>query len=133
MSEVVGFDVAPLSKQYLMDTRLPVLEYGFRGGQLRYRYAQVGADFAMPVDVKVSILSEKGSDSEVFSEFRLVPSTHWQSLDLSEVMDLGMAGLTLLAAGDESDFLNSISWNLMVHHNFYVGSLEMNPGEKGVE
>jgi len=56
MSEVVGFDVAPLAKQYLMDTRLPVLEYGFRGGQLRYRYAQVGADFAMPVDVTVGII-----------------------------------------------------------------------------
>jgi aminopeptidase N len=133
MSEVVGFDVAPLAKQYLMDTRFPVLEYGFRGGQLRYRYAQVAADFAMPVDVKVGILSDEGSDSEVFSELRLVPTTRWQSLDLSEVMDLGMAGLAFIDADDESDFLSSISWNLRVHPNFYVGSLEVNPGEKGVD
>ncbi len=133
MSEVVGFDVAPLAKQYLMDTRLPVLEYGFRGGQLRYRYAQVGADFAMPVDVKVGILSNQGSDSEVFSELRLVPTTRWQSLDLSEIMDLGMAGLALIAADDESDFLNSARWDLRVEPNFYVGSLEVNPGEKGVD
>ena len=133
MSEVVGFDVAPLAKQYLMDTRLPVLEYGFRGGQLRYRYAQVAADFAMPVDVTVGIMSDEGSDSEVFSELRLVPTNRWQSLDLSEVTDLGMAGLALLAAQDESDFLNSVRWDLRVHPNFYVGSLEVNPGEKGVE
>jgi aminopeptidase N len=133
MSEVVGFDVAPLAKQYLMDTRLPVLEYGFRGGQLRYRYAQVAADFAMPVAVTVGILSDEGSDSELFSELRLVPTNRWQSLDLSEVIDLGMAGLALLAAEDESDFLKSVRWNLRVHPNFYVGSLEVNPGEKGVE
>jgi hypothetical protein len=125
--------VAPLAKQYLMDTRLPVLEYGFRGGQLRYRYAQVAADFAMPVAVTVGILSDEGSDSEVFSELRLVPTNRWQSLDLSEVIDLGMAGLALLAAEDESDFLKSVRWNLRVHPNFYVGSLEVNPGEKGVE
>jgi hypothetical protein len=133
MSEVVGFDVAPLAKQYLMDTRLPVLEYGFRGGKLRYRYAQVAADFAMPVAVTVGILSDEGSDSELFSELRLVPTNRWQSLDLSEVIDLGMAGLALLAAEDESDFLKSVRWNLRVHPNFYVGSLEVNPGEKGVE
>jgi hypothetical protein len=133
MSEVVGFDVAPLAKQYLMDTRLPVLEYGFRGGQLRYRYAQVAADFAMPVAVTVGILSDEGSDSELFSELRLVPTNRWQSLDLSEVIDLGMAGLALLAAEDESDFLKSVRWNLRVHPNFYVGSLEVNPGEKGVD
>lgn len=133
MSEVLGLDVAPLAKQYLMDTRLPVLEYGFRSGQLRYRYTQVGADFAMPVDVKVSILSNKGLDSEVFSELRLVPTTRWQSLDLSEVMDFGMSGLALVAAVDERDFLNSVRWNLRVDPNFYVGSLEVNPGEKGVE
>ncbi len=133
MSEVLGFEVAPLAEQYLMDTRLPVLEYGFRDGQLRYRYAQVGADFAMPVDVTVGILSGEGVDSEVFSELRLVPTTRWQSLDLSEVTDLGMSGLALIAADYESDFLSSISWNMRVHINFYVGSLEVNPGEKGVD
>ncbi|NBW70970.1 MAG: hypothetical protein EBR32_06155, partial [Bacteroidetes bacterium] len=100
---------------------------------LRYRYAQVGADFAMPVDVKVGILSNGGSDSEVYSELRLVPTSRWQSLDLSDVMDFGMAGLALIAEDDESDFLASISWNLKVQPNFYVGSLEVNPGEKGVD
>jgi len=133
MSEVLGLDVAPLARQYLMDTRLPVLEYGFRDGQLRYRYAQVRSDFAMPVDVKVVISRVEGGESGVFSEIRLMPSTRWQSLELSEVMDLGMAGLALVAAEDESGFLNGFKWKLQVEADFYVGTLEVNPGEGGVE
>ena len=133
MSEVMGFDVAPLVAQYLMDTRLPVLEYGFRDGQLRYRYAQVRSDFAMPVDVKVEILSDSADKSGVISEIRLMPTTRWQSLDLSEVMDLGMAGLALVAADDESDFLDGVQWKLQIDADFYVGTLEVNPAERGVE
>ena len=133
MSNMLGFDVAPLVAQYLMGTRLPVLEYGFRNGQLRYRYAQVGADFAMPVDVKVEISSNRDGESGVVSEIRLMPSTRWQSLDLSEVMDLGMSGLALVAAEDESDFLDGFQWKLQVAADFYVGTLEVNPGEGGVE
>ena len=133
MSEVLGFDVAPLAKQYLMDTRLPVLEYGFRAGQLRYRYAQVGSDFTMPVDVKVGMLSGESVDSEVYSELRLVPTSRWQSLDLSEVMDFGMAGLALVNADHKSDFLNSIRWIIRIDPDFYMGTLEVNPGEKGLE
>jgi hypothetical protein len=87
----------------------------------------------MPVDVKVGILSDEGSDSELFSELRLVPTNRWQSLDLSEVMDLEMAGLALRAAEDESHFLALIRWDLMIDPNFYMGSMEVNPGEKRVE
>lgn len=133
VSAAFGIDLKPIVSQYLMDTRLPVLEYGFRGGQLRYRYAQVRSDFAMPVDLKVEILSDEGLDLKVFFELRLVPTTRWQSMDLFEVMDLGMADLNLVAADGESDFLNSIRWNLRIHPNFYIGSLEVNSGEKGVE
>ena len=133
--ESVATDIGlkPIVAQYLMDTRLPVLEYGFRDGQLRYRYAQVRSDFAMPVDVNVEISSDGGTDSEVSSELRLVPTTRWQSLDLSEVMDLGMAGLATVDGGDVSGFLETIHWKLMVESNFYVGTLEVNPGERGVE
>jgi hypothetical protein len=48
-------------------------------------------------------------------------------------MDLEMAGLALRAAEDESDFLADIHWKLKVESNFYVGSLDVNPGEKGVD
>ena len=133
MSEVLGLDVAPLVKQYLMDTRLPVLEYGFRDGQLRYRYAQVGADFAMPLDVRVENLLDDASKINVISEFRLKPTTRWQSLDLMKVMDLEMAGLALVSVDDESDFLSSNRWDLRIHPNFYVGTLEVNPVGKGVD
>ena len=116
-----------------METRLPVLEYGFRNGQLSYRYAQVRSDFAMPVDVKVEIFRDQKGESGVFSEIRLIPSTRWKSLELSEVIDLGMAGLALVAADDESDFLDQIQWKLQVDADFYVGILEVNPGERGAE
>ncbi len=133
--ESVATDIGlkPIVAQYLMDTRLPVLEYGFRNGQLCYRYAQVGSDFAMPVDVKVEISRVEGGESGVFSEIRLMPSTRWQRLDLSEVLDLGMAGLALVAAEGESDFLDGFQWKLQVDADFYVGILEVNPGEGGVE
>ena len=133
MKERLELEVAPLVAQYLMDTRLPVLEYGFRDGQLRYRYAQVRSDFAMPIDVKVEILSEEAGESSVVSEIRLIPTKRWQSLDLSEVMDFEMAGLALVAADDESNFLDQIQWKLQVDADFYVGTLEVNPGERGAE
>ncbi len=62
-----------------------------------------------------------------------MPTTRWQSLDLSEVMDLGMAGLALVAADDESDFLDGFQWKLQIDADFYVGTLEVNPAERGVE
>ena len=84
----------------------------------------------MPVDVKVEIRHDEGGESGVFLRFVWCPQPRWQSIDLSEVMDLGMADLNLVAADGESDFLNSIRWNLRIHPNFYIGSLEVNSGEK---
>jgi aminopeptidase N len=133
MSEVVGFDVAPLAKQYLIDTRLPVLEYGFRDGQLRYRYAQVGADFAMPVDVKVEISGPSEHKILVVLETRLEPTNRWQELDVAELIPLKEFARFGLFENDESDFPKDIYWELKIQKNFYVGSLEVNPGEKGVE
>ena len=133
ISEVLGLEVAPMVRQYLIDTRLPVLEYGFRDGKLRYRYAQVSVDFTMPIDVKVDILSDEAGKNDVVFELRLKPTTNWQSLDLSEVMDLGMAGLALEVTHDGSYFLEQIQWNLSVAPDFYLGTLEVNPVEKGAD
>ena len=126
-------DLKPIVAQYLMDTQLPVLEYGFRDGQLRYRYAQVRSDFAMPMDVKMGISSDSAGKSYMVSEIRLMPTPRWQNLELSEVMDLGMASLDLVDGDDESGFLETIHWKLMVDTNFYIGTLEVNPGERGAE
>ena len=87
----------------------------------------------MPVDLKVEILSDSTDKSGVFSKIRLMPTTRWKSLELSEIMDLGMAGLALVTADDESDFLDGFQWKLQVDDDFYVGILEVNPGERGVE
>jgi hypothetical protein len=133
MSELVGFDVAPLAKQYLMDTRLPVLEYGFRDGQLRYRYSQVGVDFTMPMDVKVGISGPSEHELLVSLETRLEPTTRWQELDIAELIPLKEFARFGLLVNDESHFLADIHWKLKIETNFYVGSLEMNPGERGVE
>ena len=133
MSEVLGLDVAPLAKQYLMDTRLPVLEYGFRDGQLRYRYAQVGADFAMPLDVTVEISGPNEHELLVSLETRLEPTNRWQELDIKELIPLKEFARFGLLVNDESDFLEDIHWKLKIETNFYVGSLDVNPGEKGVE
>ena len=133
MSEVLGLDVAPLAKQYLMDTRLPLLEYGFRDGQLRYRYAQVGADFNMPVDVKVEISGPNEHELLVSLETRLEPTNRWQELDIKELIPLKEFARFGLLVNDESDFLEDIHWKLKIETNFYVSSLDVNPGEKGVE
>ena len=133
MSEVLGLDVAPLAKQYLMDTRLPLLEYGFRDGQLRYRYAQVGADFAMPLDVTVEISGPSEHELLVSLETRLEPTNRWQELDIKELIPLKEFARFGLLVTDESDFLEDIHWKLKIETNFYVGSLDVNPGEKGVE
>ena len=130
---MLGVDVAPYRCPIPNGYSVTYLEYGFRNGQLSYRYAQVRSDFAMPVDVKVEIFRDQKGESGVFSEIRLIPSTRWKSLELSEVIDLGMAGLALVAADDESDFLDQIQWKLQVDADFYVGILEVNPGERGAE
>ena len=97
ISKVLGFEVAPLVRQYLMDTRLPILEYGFQDGQLRYRYTQVRTEFMMPLDVKVEILSDEAGKIDMFKELRLTPTARWQSLDLSKIMNLGKAGVALVS------------------------------------
>ena len=127
MSEVFGMDMMPLVKQYLMDTRLPILEYGFREDTLIYRYAQVGYDFVMPLDVRVGISNyeEVGLNKE--SEHRLMPTSHWQSLDLSVIIRDWLGGLPYVAVDVESNFLKSIQWDLVVDPGFYVGTLKINP------
>ena len=132
MKGVLDIELKPLVAQYLMDTRLPVFEYGFREGMLRYRYAQVRSDFEMPLVMRVWISSSEGMDSDIESELRLTPTTKWQSLDLSELMDLGMLSRAFTASDYKSYPLNKIQWNLEVDPDFYVSTLEVNPNEKGV-
>lgn len=52
MADGSGLDLDPVFRQYLEDTRLPVLEYRIDGGTLRYRWTDVVEGFAMPVDAR---------------------------------------------------------------------------------
>ena len=108
-------------------------QYGFRDGQLRYRYAQGGADFAMPLDVTVEISGPNEHELLVSLETRLEPTNRWQELDIKELIPLKEFARFGLLVNDESDFLEDIHWKLKIETNFYVGSLDVNPGEKGVE
>ena len=69
ISEKSGMDLSKVFDQYLRDVRIPVLEYAFKGNQVRYRWGNVIADFDMPVDVVINGKS-----------MRLTPTTQWQEM-----------------------------------------------------
>jgi aminopeptidase N len=72
MSQQAGIDLSRVFQQYLTTTRVPVLEYRVRNGQLNYRWANVVPGFAMPVRVSV-----QGGAMRT-----LRPTERWQSMPL---------------------------------------------------
>jgi aminopeptidase N len=50
ISAQTGLDLSGVFDQYLRDTRIPVLEYRVAGNTLEYRWREVVAGFAMPVE-----------------------------------------------------------------------------------
>ena len=129
MEGILGLDVLPLAKQYLMDIRLPLLEFGFQDGQLRYRYSQVYSNFAMPVDVRLVLSSEEIIDSDFVYEFRLVPTSKWQGIVLSELLDNQVMDAGMIIYGSKRNFIESLEWELEIDTNFYVGYLDLNSTE----
>lgn len=73
ISDKTGIDLSSVFDQYLRDIRIPILEYAFRDGELRYRWANVIQGFTMPVDVVLN-----GED------VRLDARSQWQALDVEE-------------------------------------------------
>jgi aminopeptidase N len=69
LAKETGLPLAPFFDQYLRGTKIPVLEYRLNGVQLAYRYAQVGADFQMPIRVSLN-----------GNEHLLPASAKWQTL-----------------------------------------------------
>lgn len=65
-----GRDISKIFDQYLRDTRIPVLEYSFKGNSVQYRWANVIAGFDMPVKIKLA----DGKDQFVY------PTTNWKTL-----------------------------------------------------
>lgn len=68
-----GIDLSAVFDQYLRDIRIPVLEYAFRDGVLRYRWAHVVDDFSMPVDVVLN-----------GETVRLDANDGWQSIEAGD-------------------------------------------------
>jgi aminopeptidase N len=70
MSTQVGLDLSKIFNQYLRDTRIPVLEYSFKGSTLKYRWTDTVSGFDMPVKVSIN-----------GTEVSLKPKSDWTELD----------------------------------------------------
>lgn len=67
LTKEVGADLSTVFNQYLRDTRIPTLEYYFKGGYLGYRWSNCVSGFNMPVKVTIN-----GKD------MWLKPKTDWK-------------------------------------------------------
>jgi len=64
-----GVPLETVFDQYLRDIRIPMLEYFFRDGELRYRWGNVVDGFTMPVDITINR-----------EALRLTATDRWQSM-----------------------------------------------------
>lgn len=70
VSKNAGRDISKVFDQYLRDTRIPVLEYSFKGNTVQYRWTNVVNGFDMPVKIKL------GAGKEQF----ISPTSEWKTL-----------------------------------------------------
>lgn len=70
IEEQTGLPLGPVFDQYLRSTGVPAFEWERAGAELRFRWADVPAGFAMPVEVHLG--------PEI--TLRLRPGTEWQSV-----------------------------------------------------
>ncbi|WP_350285421.1 M1 family metallopeptidase [uncultured Croceitalea sp.] len=82
LSKATKKDLTAFFEQYLRTTKIPVLEYGFEGKKLKFRYINIVEGFDMPIEVKIGDTSKwifpsaewktekvKGSDLVVDRDF----------------------------------------------------------------
>ncbi|WP_299256664.1 M1 family metallopeptidase [uncultured Aquimarina sp.] len=72
LSEKTKIDLKAFFNQYLRDTKIPTLEYGFDDNGLKYRYIDIVEDFDMPVRLKID-----GKDQWI------QPNAKWQTLKVN--------------------------------------------------
>ncbi len=72
-SKQSGKDLSKIFDQYLRTIKIPVLEYKFEGGKLKYRWNNVVTNFKMPLKILVGMRS-KGT--------LVNPTGKWQTLSL---------------------------------------------------
>ena len=70
VSKNAGRDISKVFDQYLRDTRIPVLEYSFKGNTVQYRWTNVVNGFDMPVKIKL------GAGKDQF----ISPTSEWKTL-----------------------------------------------------
>ncbi|WP_254562403.1 M1 family metallopeptidase [Dyadobacter diqingensis] len=70
VSKNAGRDISKVFDQYLRDTRIPVLEYSFKGNTVEYRWTNVVNGFDMPVKIKLG----EGKDQFIS------PTSEWKTL-----------------------------------------------------
>jgi aminopeptidase N len=70
IAQQAGLNLSAFFNQYLRDIRIPTLEYKIKGKKISYRYTDIVAGFAMPVQVTIN-------DSE---PQWLHPTAAWQNL-----------------------------------------------------
>jgi aminopeptidase N len=70
VSKNAGRDISKIFDQYLRDTRIPVLEYSFKGNTVQYRWTNVVSGFDMPVKIKLG----EGKDQFIY------PTSEWKTL-----------------------------------------------------
>ena len=71
ISEKMNMDLSPIFNQYLRDIRIPVFEYIYNGGILKYRWNDVVSNFNMPIELTY--------DNNIKWLF---PTKEWQDLKL---------------------------------------------------
>lgn len=54
LSQQAAMDLNPFFNQYLRDTRIPILEYYFKEGQLFYRWSNCVSGFNMPIKISIN-------------------------------------------------------------------------------
>ena len=70
LSKATGKDLSAFFDQYLRTTNIPLLEYQFNNGKLRYRYSNIVEGFDMPVQVSIA-----SKDKWIF------PTNEWKTED----------------------------------------------------
>lgn len=68
LGENIGINLNPFFNQYLRDTRIPILEYYFKEGQLFYRWSNCVSGFDVPIKIHINGV-----------EKWLKPETHWKT------------------------------------------------------
>jgi len=72
-SSKAGRDLSPLFKQYLTTTRIPILEYKYKGNKLQYRWANCIKGYNIPVKILINKTTEQWLEA----------NTGWRNITLS--------------------------------------------------